>query len=108
MPMVILDTPIEAPPPALAHGPAVIQAAPNTHPLERVIDRATTGEAFTWVLVAGTFITVVAISKISSTIKAVSRERTRREIAAYIAEGTMSPEQGERLMRAGRSEQQSC
>ena len=27
-------------------------------------------------------------------------ERTRREIAAYIAEGSITPEQGERLMRA--------
>jgi hypothetical protein len=29
------------------------------------------------------------------------REQSRREIAAYIAEGTMTPEQGERLMAAG-------
>jgi uncharacterized membrane protein YciS (DUF1049 family) len=31
------------------------------------------------------------------------REQSRREIAAYIAEGTMTPEQGERLMAAGES-----
>ncbi len=29
-----------------------------------------------------------------------SRERSRREIAAYIAEGSLSPEQGERIIRA--------
>lgn len=29
------------------------------------------------------------------------REQSRREIAAYIAEGTMTPEQGEKLMAAG-------
>ena len=29
-----------------------------------------------------------------------SRERSRREIAAYIAEGSLTPEQGERLMKA--------
>ena len=29
-----------------------------------------------------------------------ARERSRREIAAYIAEGSISPEQGERLMKA--------
>ena len=29
-----------------------------------------------------------------------ARERSRREIAAYIAEGSMTPDQGERLMRA--------
>lgn len=29
------------------------------------------------------------------------REQTRREIAAYVAEGSMTPEEGERLLRAG-------
>ncbi|MGP1272204.1 MAG: hypothetical protein ACTS22_02605 [Phycisphaerales bacterium] len=28
-------------------------------------------------------------------------ERSRREIAAYIAEGSMTPEEGERLLNAG-------
>jgi len=35
------------------------------------------------------------------TIVRTSRERTKREVAAYIAEGSMTPEQGERLLRAG-------
>lgn len=34
-------------------------------------------------------------------VRSTAREKTRREIAAYIAEGSMSPEQGERLMKAG-------
>jgi len=38
-----------------------------------------------------------AFTKIITT---ASRERSRREIAAYIAEGSLSPEQGERLIRA--------
>lgn len=41
---------------------------------------------------------------ISYAVKAVSvreRERSRREIAAYIAEGSMSAEEGARLMAAG-------
>lgn len=29
------------------------------------------------------------------------REESRREIAAYVAEGSMTPEQGEKLMNAG-------
>lgn len=29
-----------------------------------------------------------------------ARERTKREIAAYIAEGSMTPEQGEKLLKA--------
>lgn len=29
------------------------------------------------------------------------REHTRREIAAYIAEGTMTPDEGEKIIKAG-------
>ncbi len=38
------------------------------------------------------------------------REESRREIAAYIAEGSMTAEQGERLMQAGEkpSGKKSC
>jgi hypothetical protein len=36
------------------------------------------------------------------------REQSRREIAAYIAEGSMTPEQGERLMAAGHRPQTNC
>ena len=43
----------------------------------------------------------IASGCIKSVVKSVSRERTRREIAAYIAEGTMTPEQGEKLLAAG-------
>ncbi len=32
--------------------------------------------------------------------KSTSRERTKREIAAYIAEGSITPEQGTRLIAA--------
>lgn len=31
-----------------------------------------------------------------------SREKTRREVAAYVAEGTMAPEDAERILTAGR------
>ncbi|MCB9845021.1 MAG: hypothetical protein H6811_03410 [Phycisphaeraceae bacterium] len=55
------------------------------------------------VLVIGGTIAVVAIvfSTLTGMIKSIARERTRREIAAYIAEGTMTPDQGERLIKAG-------
>ena len=55
-------------------------------------------------LIAGGIIFIVGIKSIASVLKTFSRERTRREIAAFIAEGSMSPEQGERLMRAGSKE----
>lgn len=57
------------------------------------------GGAF-WI-VGGTIAIVAILSGvIGGTIKSVARERTRREIAAYIAEGSMTPEQGEKLMKA--------
>lgn len=50
----------------------------------------------------GSFIIIgVLISTVGRTIRSNARERTRREIAAYIAEGSLTPEQGERLMKAG-------
>jgi hypothetical protein len=52
-------------------------------------------------LIAGGVVLVVAFKTIGGVIRSVARERTRREIAAFIAEGSMTPEQGERLMKAG-------
>jgi hypothetical protein len=51
-------------------------------------------------LVFSGIILVVFLNVTASVLKTFARERTRREIAAFIAEGTMSPEQGERLMKA--------
>lgn len=58
-------------------------------------------DLFQWVLIAGVVVVIVVTRSVASVLKSNARERTRREIAAYIAEGTMTPEQGERLMRAG-------
>lgn len=51
---------------------------------------------------------IMGISK-DARKKAETREReeTRREIAAYVAEGSMTPEEGERLLRAGKDEKRS-
>ncbi len=46
-------------------------------------------------------VTAILMGSLTSIVRVRSRERTRREIAAYIAEGSMTPEQGERLMKAG-------
>ena len=54
-----------------------------------------------WVAI-GTIATVAIVGGyLSGMFKASARERSRREIAAYIAEGSMTPEQGEKLMKAG-------
>jgi hypothetical protein len=43
----------------------------------------------------------IIFGSIKSTAETKEREKTKREIAAYIAEGSMTPEDGERLLRAG-------
>jgi hypothetical protein len=56
-----------------------------------------------FVVIGGAFlVAIVGIlsSAITTSIRTRAREQTRREIAAYIAEGSMSPEQGERLLAA--------
>ncbi len=40
------------------------------------------------------------IRAVTTIVETQTKERSRREIAAYIAEGSLSPEQGERLVRA--------
>lgn len=44
-------------------------------------------------------IAILAVT-ISSTKKNKQREETRREVAAYVAEGSMSPDDAERLLTA--------
>ena len=45
-------------------------------------------------------LTGMVIKSLTAILTTSSRERSRREIAAYIAEGSITPEQGERLIRA--------
>lgn len=52
-------------------------------------------------LIAGSIVVIVIVRTAGAVLKSAARERTRREIAAFIAEGSMTPEQGERLMKAG-------
>ena len=50
---------------------------------------------------------IPSVAIIMGTLKSVlgnrARERTRQEVAAYVAEGSMSAEEGERLLHAGSS-----
>ncbi len=57
-------------------------------------------EYFVGVLIGVCFLVVVILKALVTVFTTATRERTRREIAAYIAEGSMTPDQGERLMRA--------
>ncbi|UCD75689.1 MAG: hypothetical protein JSV91_02000 [Phycisphaerales bacterium] len=57
-------------------------------------------ENFIFAMIALCFLAGIALKALTKVITNASRERSRREIAAYIAEGSITPEQGERLMRA--------
>jgi hypothetical protein len=58
------------------------------------------------IAVGGAFV-VAIIGIIAGTIQKTvinkQREQSRREIAAYVAEGSMTPEDGAKLIAAGRS-----
>lgn len=51
----------------------------------------------------GGLVAVVAIvsGNLRRTLKARQVEMSRRELAAYVAEGTMTPQDAERLLKAG-------
>lgn len=61
-------------------------------------------------IVGGIFVAVVAI--ICGTIRASARtkevEATRREIAAYVAEGSIAPADAERLLKASAEPESEC
>ena len=44
----------------------------------------------------------IIAGSIRGAIVSKHREQTKREIAAYIAEGSMTPEQGEKILNAGK------
>lgn len=58
-------------------------------------------DKFIPLLIAGSIVAGMFISAVAKIATGSSREKTTREIAAYIAEGSMTPEQGERLLKTG-------
>jgi hypothetical protein len=62
-------------------------------------------DEFVGVMFFGAALVFGVVFVVTRTVKAVliarEVERSRRDIAAYIAEGSMSPEDGQRLMAAG-------
>jgi len=50
-------------------------------------------------LICGSILVNSLIRAVTTVLTARSFERSRQEIAAYIAEGSISPDQGERLLR---------
>ena len=55
----------------------------------------------TAIVVGGTVVVIwVIAATIDSIVKARGRERSRRELSAYVAEGSISPVDAERLLKA--------
>jgi hypothetical protein len=69
-----------------------------------LVDRLTSGGNMLWVMIATISIVGILAGAVTKVVASITRERSRREIAAYIAEGSMTAEQGERLMTAGRGD----
>ena len=59
------------------------------------------------ILIAGVAVVWIMTATITKLMRGLSRERTRREIAAYVAEGTMTVEQGERIIVAGKRREET-
>jgi len=68
---------------------------------DQLLERLTSGDHFMWLLMACIAIVAIVCGAIRSVVASISRERSRREIAAYIAEGSINAEQGQKLMSAG-------
>ena len=68
--------------------------------MDPVLERLIRPDMVYPVLVVGALVATSMVKTVVRCINVASRERTRREIAAYIAEGSLTPEQGERLMNA--------
>lgn len=69
--------------------------------INEILDRVLRDDVMIPILITVGVVLLVFFKTVATIVSSVSRERTRREIAAYIAEGSMTPEQGEKLMKAG-------
>lgn len=58
-------------------------------------------DLFIPLLIAVSILIGMLIQAATKVLTGNARERTKREIAAYVAEGSMTPEQGERILKAG-------
>jgi hypothetical protein len=66
--------------------------------MQQLFDAA--AEYFVITVLGGCFVLGMVLKSLTTIVTTASRERSRREIAAYIAEGSINADQGERLIRA--------
>jgi hypothetical protein len=55
-----------------------------------------------WIVAGVVAVVAIGAGTISSVCKTRARERTKREIAAYVAEGTIDPKDAVKMLKAGR------
>ncbi len=81
---------------ALGATASAASAAPQDMPLN--------GDQIVKIIMFGGGLCVAALyivfGSIKSTVKSKEREQTKRELAAYVAEGSMKPEDAERILKA--------
>lgn len=61
---------------------------------------AAIGDNIVYLVIGACFLAGFVTKSLTTIVTNAAREKSRREIAAYVAEGSISPEQGERLIRA--------
>jgi len=77
--------------------------------MEDIIQQIVNQEETFILIIIFTAITIMSIFKACTRLIArLASERTRREIAAYIAEGSMTPEQGEKLLASNKQNNGNC
>jgi len=77
--------------------------------MEDILQQIARQEEVLILIIIFTAVTIMSIFKaFTGLIARLASERTRREIAAYIAEGSMTPEQGEKLLASNKQNNGSC
>ena len=77
--------------------------------MEQIIEQIINQEETFILIIIFTAVTILSIVKaLTRMVGKLASERTRREVAAYIAEGTMTPEQGEKLLASTKQNNGNC
>lgn len=76
------------------------QNAGTADTVHTLVNRLTDTGTITMILIFGIPIIAIVVGGLRSIMVGRAKERTRQEIAAYVAEGSMTAEEGERLLTA--------
>lgn len=70
--------------------------------MDRIFEQIANQEEILFMIVIAVMVVlIVTVKAFTRMISSLACEQTKREIAAYIAEGSMTPEQGEKLLASG-------